>query len=57
MTIGIIGAGAIGSALARQLARAGLDAVLSDNRGPDSLADLVRDRSPTITAATGTVAS
>jgi len=43
MTIGIIGAGSIGGALARHLARANLAAILSNNRGPDSLAELVAD--------------
>ncbi len=41
MTIAIIGAGAIGSAIARQLATAGLDFSIANSRGPDSLADLV----------------
>jgi hypothetical protein len=43
MTIGIIGAGLIGAAFARRLAQANLSAVLSNSRGPDSLADLVAD--------------
>jgi predicted dinucleotide-binding enzyme len=43
MTIGIVGAGSIGSALARHLARAKLPAILSNHRGPDSLADLVAE--------------
>jgi predicted dinucleotide-binding enzyme len=52
MTIGIIGAGAIGSALARALARAGIAATLANSRGPDSLAELVRELGPTIKAGT-----
>lgn len=40
MTIGIIGAGAIGTGFAHLLARAGIPAILSNSRGPDSLADL-----------------
>ncbi|MDB5847688.1 MAG: oxidoreductase [Rhodoferax sp.] len=51
-TIGIIGAGAIGTAIARALARARLPATLSNSRGPASLATLVRDIGPTITAGT-----
>lgn len=52
MTIGIIGSGAIGTAFARTLARAGIEAVISNSRGPDSLQDLVRDLGPTIKAGT-----
>jgi len=37
MTIGIIGSGAIGFAFARTLARAGIDAIISNSRGADSL--------------------
>jgi hypothetical protein len=48
MTIGIIGAGAIGTALARALARAGVKATISNSRGPESLQDLVRDLGPSI---------
>ena len=40
-TIGIIGSGAIGSALARLGVAAGLNVVLSNSRGPETLADLV----------------
>jgi hypothetical protein len=43
MTVGIIGAGLIGAAFARRLAQANLPAILSNSRGPDSLADLVAD--------------
>jgi predicted dinucleotide-binding enzyme len=48
MTIGIIGAGAIGTAFARTLARAGINATISNSRGPESLQDLVRDLGPSI---------
>jgi hypothetical protein len=41
MSIGIIGAGAIGAAVARRAAYAGVEAILSNSRGPDSLASLV----------------
>jgi hypothetical protein len=52
MTIGIVGSGAIGTAFARTLARAGIEAVISNSRGPDSLQELVRDLGPTIKAGT-----
>jgi hypothetical protein len=52
MTIGIVGSGAIGTAFARTLARAGIEAVISNSRGPDSLQKLVRDLGPTIKAGT-----
>jgi len=42
-TIGFIGIGAIGSALARLAVAAGLDVVLSNSRGPDTLAELVTE--------------
>ena len=44
MTIGIIGSGAIGAAFARTLARAGIEAIISNSRGPDSLRELVSHR-------------
>jgi predicted dinucleotide-binding enzyme len=52
MTIGIIGSGAIGTAFARTLARAGIDAIISNSRGPDSLKELVRELGPSIKAGT-----
>ncbi|GAB2903351.1 NAD(P)-binding domain-containing protein [Paraburkholderia jirisanensis] len=51
-TIGIIGAGAIGCAFAKALARQGIDAVISNSRGPASLANLVQQLGPTIKAGT-----
>jgi 8-hydroxy-5-deazaflavin:NADPH oxidoreductase len=39
-TVGIIGAGAIGKAFAQQLVKAGLNVILSNSRGPDTLAPL-----------------
>jgi predicted dinucleotide-binding enzyme len=51
-SIGIIGAGNIGEAFARALVRNGIAATISNSRGPDSLADLVREIGPTITAGT-----
>lgn len=52
MKIGIIGAGAIGSAIARSLARAGIDAVIANSRGPASLAALEQELGPHIRAVT-----
>jgi predicted dinucleotide-binding enzyme len=43
MTIGILGAGNIGKAVARQLIRAGYEVIISNRRGGDSLAPLVRE--------------
>lgn len=52
MTVGIIGAGAIGTAFARALVRARVPAILSNSRGPDSLADVVADLGGSILAGT-----
>ena len=52
MTIGIIGSGAIGTAFARTLSRAGIKATISNSRGPDSLEDLLRELGPSIKART-----
>ena len=52
MTISIIGSGAIGAAFARTLARAGIEATISNSRGPESLNELVRELGPSIKAAT-----
>jgi len=52
MTIGIIGAGAIGTAFARALARAHIPATLANSRGPRSLDSVVREIGPSITAGT-----
>ena len=40
-TVGIIGAGAIGQAFAEQLVKAGMNAILSNSRGPESLTAVV----------------
>ena len=42
-TIGLIGAGNIGSAVAHLAVQAGYDVVLSNSRGPETLADLVAE--------------
>jgi 8-hydroxy-5-deazaflavin:NADPH oxidoreductase len=52
MTIGIIGAGPIGATLARKLAQADIPAILSNSRGPDSLADLVAEIGGAVRAGT-----
>jgi predicted dinucleotide-binding enzyme len=50
MNIAIIGAGAIGSAIARVLANAGIDASIANSRGAASLAALVQGLGPCIKA-------
>ncbi|SDF60756.1 hypothetical protein SAMN05216553_102290 [Lentzea fradiae] len=42
-TLGLIGAGMIGTTLARLAVAAGLDVVVSNSRGPETLADLVAE--------------
>jgi predicted dinucleotide-binding enzyme len=51
-TIGTIGAGHIGTAVARLATAAGYDVVLSNSRGPDTLADLVAELGPRASADT-----
>jgi predicted dinucleotide-binding enzyme len=51
-TIGLIGSGNIGSAIARLAVKAGHDVVLSNSRGPETLADLVAELGPRARAAT-----
>jgi predicted dinucleotide-binding enzyme len=43
MTYSIIGSGNIGSALARQFARKGIDVEIANTRGPGSLAPLGKE--------------
>ncbi|MFJ7283544.1 NADPH-dependent F420 reductase [Pseudomonas sp. NPDC099000] len=50
--IGIIGAGAIGSAFARALSRKGIEIVIANSRGPETLASLVEELGPTARAGT-----
>jgi hypothetical protein len=52
MSIGIIGAGALGSSFARALARKGIAATISNSRGPESLAALVQELGASIKAGT-----
>ena len=51
-TIGLIGAGHIGSQLARLAVANGYDVVISNSRGPESLAALARELGPRARAAT-----
>lgn len=48
MQIGIIGAGAIGSAIARALSNAGLEVVIANSRGPESLQALANELGPKV---------
>ncbi len=57
MNIGIIGSGSLGSNVARALARKGLSATISNQRGPASLAPLVAELGPTIHAGTAAQAA
>ena len=52
MSIGIIGAGALGSNAARVLAKRGIAATIANSRGPQSLAGLVAELGPSIKAGT-----
>jgi predicted dinucleotide-binding enzyme len=52
MSIGIIGAGALGSNAARLLAKRGISATIANSRGPESLAGLVGELGPSIKAGT-----
>ena len=52
MTIGIIGAGAIGSNIARLFVKSGISATIANSRDPASLAQLVAELGPSIQAVT-----
>jgi 8-hydroxy-5-deazaflavin:NADPH oxidoreductase len=51
-TIGLIGAGQIGSQVARLAVRNGYDVVVSNSRGPETLKELVAELGPRARAAT-----
>lgn len=51
-TIGLIGAGHIGSQIARLAAAHGYNVVISNSRGPETLSDLVKELGPNARAAT-----
>ena len=52
MSIGIIGAGALGSNVARLLAKSGVSATIANSRGPQSLASLVVELGGSVKAGT-----
>ena len=56
-TIGLIGAGHIGSQLARLAVANGYNVVISNSRGPETLADLVAELGPKARAATAVEAA
>lgn len=56
-TLGIIGAGHIGSQVARVAVANGYDVVIANSRGPETLADLVAELGPHATAATAAEAA
>ncbi len=56
-TIGLIGSGNIGQAIAKQAIAHGYDVVLSNSRGPETLADLVAELGPQASAATAAAAA
>lgn len=56
-TIGILGAGHIGSQVARKAVQLGYDVVISNSRGPETLADLVAELGPRARAATAAEAA
>jgi predicted dinucleotide-binding enzyme len=51
-TIGLIGAGNIGSQIARAAVASGYDVVISNSRGPETLTDLVSELGPRARAGT-----
>lgn len=51
-TVGIIGAGAIGQAMAKRLVAAGLEVILSNSRDPGSLAPVINALGPLARAGT-----
>lgn len=52
MKIGIIGAGGIGQAFAGQVVKAGYEVIVSNSRGPESLAEVVGQLGPRAKAGT-----
>jgi predicted dinucleotide-binding enzyme len=51
-TLGIIGSGNIGAAVARLAVTAGIPVVMSNSRGPESLAGIIADLGPLASAGT-----
>jgi len=56
-TIGFIGSGRIGAVVARLSVAAGLQVIMSNSRGPQTLTDLVAELGPLAQAATGVQAA
>lgn len=56
-TVGFIGSGNIGATVARLAVGAGYDVVVSNSRGPETLAELVADLGPSARAATAAEAA
>jgi predicted dinucleotide-binding enzyme len=56
-TLGIIGAGHIGSQIARGAVKLGYDVVIANSRGPETLAELVSELGPTARAGTAVEAA
>ncbi|WP_440711100.1 NADPH-dependent F420 reductase [Herbiconiux sp. YIM B11900] len=56
-TIGLVGAGNIGSQLARLAVAHGYRVVISNSRGPETLADLIEELGPQASAATAAEAA
>jgi predicted dinucleotide-binding enzyme len=51
MSVSVIGSGAIGRSLATNFARSGVEVLLANSRGPDSLSELARELGPSIRPA------
>src|SRR4029077_20863947 len=56
-TIGLIGAGHIGSQIARLAVASGYDVVISNSRGPETLSALIAELGPRARAATAAEAA
>lgn len=56
-TLGFIGSGNIGSQMARKAIESGYDVVMSNSRGPETLAELVAELGPKARAATAVEAA
>jgi predicted dinucleotide-binding enzyme len=56
-TVGFVGSGAIGSTIARLAVEAGHQVVLSNSRGPETLAETVAELGPRASAATSSQAA
>jgi 8-hydroxy-5-deazaflavin:NADPH oxidoreductase len=54
--IGIIGAGEVGSQIARAAIRNGYEVVIANSRGPETLTDLINELGPSARAATAATA-